>query len=118
MSKCQDVFCKNRTSYGYCKFTACTKHQETIILDDNESDWIEIDGGLKYKTIRNNGHWEIIKWEHDTTYYSFCPFCGYVHVCCKDNRNEDGTWSLPIYAPENEFNYCPMCGKDMEVNRQ
>ena len=116
MSQCQDVLCENRTSSGYCKFTACTKHQETSILNNNENEWIETEDGFEYKNIRKNGHWEVIRWRHDVAYYSFCPFCGYMHSCYKNNRNEDGTWGMPIYAPEKEFNYCPMCGEDMEVN--
>ena len=31
----------------------------------------------------------------------------------KENRNEDGTWAMPVYAPEKEFNFCPMCGTQM-----
>lgn len=118
MSQCQDVLCENRTSSGYCKFTACTKHQETTIFNNNENEWIKTEDGFEYKNIRKNGHWEVIRWRHDVAYYSFCPFCGYMHSCYKKNRNKDGTWGMPIYAPEKEFNYCPMCGEDMEVNNQ
>ena len=84
----------------------------------NENEWIKTGDGFEYKNIRKNGHWEVIRWRHDVAYYSFCPFCGYMHSCYKNNRNEDGTWGMPIYAPEKEFNYCPMCGEDMEVNNQ
>ena len=99
---------KNKTLGGGANMSQC----------QNENEWIKTEDGFEYKNIRKNGHWEVIRWRHDVAYYSFCPFCGYMHSCYKNNRNEDGTWGMPIYAPEKEFNYCPMCGKDMEVNNQ
>ena len=49
----------------------------------NENEWIETEEGFEYKNIRKNGHWEVIRWRHDVAYYSFCPFCGYMHSCYK-----------------------------------
>lgn len=78
-----------------------------------KNEWIKTEDGFEYKNIKNNGHWEVIRWRGDAAYYSFCPFCGYMHSCTK-NYTEDETWHI-IYDQENEFNYCPMCGTDMEV---
>lgn len=83
----------------------------------NKDKWLMSEDGFEYKNIRKNGHWEVFRWRHDAAIYSFCPFCGYIHCCDKEERNEDGSWGFPIYAPEKEFNYCPMCGEDMEVNK-
>lgn len=76
-------------------------------------EWIKTEDGFEYKIIRTNGYWEVIRWKHDAAYYSYCPFCGYMHACYKDYRKEDGAWAIE-YDAENEFNYCPMCGEDME----
>ena len=78
-------------------------------------EWIELNDeyGTKYKNITTNGEWQVIKCYGDAACYSFCPFCGYTHACYKEPRREDGSWGFPIYAPEKEFNYCPMCGTDM-----
>ncbi len=79
-------------------------------------EWIKTEDGFEYKNIRKNGHWQVFRWKGDLAYYSYCPFCGYAHSCWKQKRNEDGTWDMMIieYDAENEFNYCPMCGEDME----
>lgn len=81
------------------------------------NEWIVNEEGYEYKNIRKNGHWEVFRWRGDIAYYSFCPFCGYIHCCYKNYRDEDGYWKIE-YAPEKEFNYCPMCGEDMENNKE
>ena len=80
----------------------------------NNNEWLKTEDGFEYKHIKKNGHWQVFRWKHDAAYYSYCTFCGYTHDCCKDYRREDGYWAIE-YDEENEFNYCPMCGEDMEV---
>ncbi len=77
-------------------------------------EWYETDDGDEYRVIGNNGEWQIIKFRGDGAFYSWCPHCGYTHACYKDVRNPvTQEWEGIDYAPEKEFNYCPMCGKDM-----
>ena len=53
----------------------------------------------------------------DTLKYNVvsCPYCGYTHDCYHDVRNPvTEEWEGVDYAPEKEFNYCPMCGECMK----
>ena len=85
----------------------------------SNNEWLKSEDGFEYKYITNNGHWQVIRWRHDAAYYSYCQFCGYQHSCWKQSRGEDGTWDMGVlYAPEKEFNYCPMCGEDMETEHE
>ena len=82
----------------------------------NNNEWFETEDGFEYKHIKKNGHWQVFKWKHDVAYYSCCPFCGHVHNSSRIVRKEDRSWTpLVEYDAETEFNYCPMCGEDMEV---
>ena len=76
------------------------------------SEWIEAENGVEYKDITTNGEWEVIKIRGDGAYYSYCPYCDYMHSCWKNIMHEDGLW-VTEYAPEKEFNYCPKCGTRM-----
>lgn len=64
----------------------------------NENEWTKTEDGFEYKNIRKNGHWEVIRWRHDAAYYSFCPFCGYMHSCYKNNRDKDGALTVCLAA--------------------
>lgn len=78
------------------------------------SDWIITEDGTEYKDITTNGEWEIIRFRGDAAIYSFCPYCGYTHPCYKDERGENSEFTFKIvYAPEKEYNYCPICGTRM-----
>lgn len=78
------------------------------------SDWIVTEDGTEYKDILTNGAWEVIRFRGDLALYSFCPYCGHIHPCYKDERNENGQFTFNVvYAPEKEYNYCPMCGTQM-----
>lgn len=71
---------------------------------------------IKYEYLFSNGLWEIIKIDGDCAYYSHCPCCGYIHSCYKTIRNKvTREWEGLDYDSENEFNFCPMCGTNMEV---
>lgn len=76
--------------------------------------WIETEDGFKFTVIDTNGYWRIIKIKHNSALYSSCSGCGYIHPCYKEDKL---TQLKKIYAPEEEFRYCPMCGKDMEINK-
>lgn len=76
------------------------------------SEWIEQENGVKYKDITTNGKWEVIKIWGDGAYYSYCPYCNYIHPCWRNEKDEDGCWMIE-YAPEQEFKYCPSCGNRM-----
>lgn len=78
------------------------------------SEWITTENGTEYKDIVTNGAWEVIRFRGDAALYSFCPYCGYTHPCCKEERGENGELTFKIiYAPEKEYNYCPICGIQM-----
>ena len=70
--------------------------------------WIENGDEPPYKPITTNGKWEVIRFYHDGAFYSYCTECSYMHPCYKHREN-----FLIEYAPEKEFNYCPMCGMKM-----
>ena len=77
-------------------------------------EWITTEDGTEYKDITTNGEWEVIRFRGDAAYYSFCPYCGHIHPCYKDERGENGEFTFKIvYAPEKEYNFCPMCGTQM-----
>lgn len=76
--------------------------------------WIDNGENPPYKLITTNGKWEVIRFCHDGAFYSFCPACGYSHSCYHNIRNPiTDEWTGIEYAPEKEFNYCPMCGMSM-----
>lgn len=78
------------------------------------SEWITTEHGDEYKDITTNGAWEVIRFRGNSALYSYCPYCDYTHPCYKHVRNKDGSWSPNVvYAPEQEFNFCPMCGTRM-----
>ena len=78
------------------------------------SEWIVTEDGTEYKDIVTNGAWEVIRFRGNMALYSFCPYCGHMHPCYKDERDENGNFTFHIvYAPEKEYNYCPMCGTQM-----
>ena len=78
------------------------------------SDWIATEDGTEYKNIVTNGEWEIIRFRGNMALYSFCQYCGYMHPCYKEERGENGENLFKVvYAPEYEYNYCPMCGTQM-----
>lgn len=70
--------------------------------------WIENGDEPPYKLITTNGKWEVIRFYHDGAFYSYCTECSYMHPCYK--HRED---FFIEYAPEKEFNYCPICGMKM-----
>ena len=74
------------------------------------NDWITAEDGTEYKYITINGLWEVIRFRGNAALYSFCTNCGYLHPCYK---NHLGSNFAIEYAPEKEFNYCPMCGTKM-----
>lgn len=80
-------------------------------------EWLKtVDGSGEYRVIGGNGKWEIVKFRGDGAFYSLCPFCGHIHSCWKNKRNPDtAEWEGIEYASENEFNYCPMCGENMNL---
>ena len=56
-----------------------------------------------------------------------CPLCSEDHMTYRDycRITDQYIWTLdkpdwcPLKpVPEREFNYCPMCGEDMEVSTQ
>ena len=78
------------------------------------SDWITTEDGTEYKDITTNGTWEVIRFRGDLALYSFCHYCGHIHPCYKNERDENGKFTLKVvYAPEKEYNFCPMCGTRM-----
>ena len=78
------------------------------------SEWIVTEDGTEYKNIITNGEWEVIRFHGNIALYSFCPYCGHMHPCYKEERGENGEFLFKVvYAPEKEYNYCPMCGTQM-----
>ena len=111
MAECKDCFHFEVCSYASHNLPVC----DSFVCKNNE--WLKTEDGYDYKRIGENGKWEIIKFKGDGAFYSFCPSCDYIHSCYKNVRNYDtGQWEGIKYAPENEFNYCPMCGEKMLNN--
>ena len=78
-------------------------------------EWVTTEDGVEYKNITTNGKWQVVRFRGNAAYYSFCPYCGYTHDCYHDIRNPvTEEWEGIEYAPEKEFNYCPMCGERMK----
>lgn len=77
-------------------------------------EWITTEDGIKYKNITTNGAWEVIRFHGDMAVYSFCPYCGHTHPSYKNVHDKNGNFTYKIvYAPEKEYNFCPMCGTQM-----
>ena len=78
------------------------------------SEWIITEDGTEYKDIITNGAWEVIRFRGNMALYSFCPYCGHIHSCYKEERGKNGEFLFKVvYAPEKEYNFCPMCGTQM-----
>ena len=65
-----------------------------------------------FKILSTNGRWAIIKFQHDGALYS-CHFnCGYTHPAYFLDLQKDAGMQ---YDESQEFNYCPCCGKEMNI---
>lgn len=78
-------------------------------------EWIENEFGEKYQIIQKNGTWKVIRFYGDGALYSFCDKCGFIHPCYKDeikrNENDNIIDFKIVYDKENEYIYCPKCGR-------
>ena len=76
------------TDDGYVTHDGCDKYSEFKIFD-------------------HYGLWIVFKFRYDGAFYSFHQSCGFFH------KNYYTTENGIFYDKNNEFEYCPRCGKNM-----